>query len=111
MEIIIQCVRGGSESGRRCAVSGDVAPLFGSVRSSDLGEKCSDRGTTKSNGKRTSGVRRTTDHMSDPVRSYRGRRKLALCTRSYWALLCLQIHVLKAVAQGKENKLPKKNKY
>ncbi|TSK31290.1 Protein sidekick-1 [Bagarius yarrelli] len=93
---IVQCPRSGPESGRRRTDSGDVAPFFGSARSSDSGDKCSNRGTTTIKG--TPGVKKPTNHMSDPVKSYRGGRKLALCTRSYWALLCLQIHVLKAVA-------------
>ncbi|XP_047663711.1 protein sidekick-1 isoform X3 [Tachysurus fulvidraco] len=97
---MVRCIRGGSESGRRRADSGHVAPIFGSARRSDPGDKCPDRGTTKSNMKGTSGVEKTTDHMSGNVRSYKGKKKLALCTRSYWALFCLQIHVLKAVAQG-----------
>lgn len=99
---IVQCHRGGSESGRRRAASGDIALLLGSVRSRDPGEQRSDPGTAKSSiYKGTSGVRKTADHMPDIVRSSRRRRKLALCMWSYWALLCLQIHVLKA--QGKEN--------
>ncbi|GAA6109150.1 protein sidekick-1 isoform X1 [Tachysurus ichikawai] len=104
---MVQRLRGGSESGRRRAERGDVAPIFGSVRRSDPGDKCPDRGTTKSTMKGTSGVEKTTDHMSGNVRSYKGKKKLALCTRSYWALFCLQIHVLKAVAQGKENNCTK----
>lgn len=98
---VAQCLRGGSERGRRCRASRDTAPLFASAPNCEPGDsdRCADH---QSNIRRTSGVRKMTDHMSDPVRSYRRRRKLALCSRSYWALLWLQIHVLKAVAQGKE---------
>lgn len=31
-----------------------------------------------------------------------GKRKFALCTWSWWAFFCMQVHVLRAVTQGKK---------
>lgn len=40
-------------------------------------------------------------HCHERNVSGNGKRKLALCTWSWWAFFCMHIHVLRAVAQGK----------
>ncbi|KAF5899242.1 protein sidekick-1 isoform X2 [Clarias magur] len=76
-------------------VGSERAPLLGSVRSGDPGVK---RGPGA--GDAQSGGTRMSQDVSRAARTYGSRRKLASCVRSYWTLICLQIHVLKAVAQG-----------